>query len=151
MIKLQIADASFHSNGLNLSKLSIVLPYNDCLHTLKWFLVIFRTKLSYTCSSNLNYFREIGCNSFKWAKVATKLGNSRYVGIGHPIWSTLCENSWGAILHHMFCTCFTKEKKNRMKRKEKEKSYYRRFLKITAGSILSSVSREIPTTGGSWG
>ena len=127
----------------SLNKLKIVFK---CL---KWFFKIFRTKLSHTCSSNLNYFREIGCNSFKWAKVATKLGNSRYVGIGHPIWSTLCENSWGAILHHMFCTCFTKEKENRMKRKEKGKSYYRWFFKITAGSSIATAGSylKLPVVG----
>src|SRR5438128_2568374 len=39
--------------------------------------------------------------------------------------------------------------RKRKEKKRKGKSYYRRFLKITAGSILSSISREIPTTGGS--
>ena len=73
---LKIAGTSFHSNDMNLLKLSVVLPYNDYLGTLKWFLVIFRTKLSYTCSSNLNYFREISIKSFKWEKVARKLENS---------------------------------------------------------------------------
>ena len=46
-------------------------------------------------------------NSFNWRKLATKLGNTRYVEIGHPIYSTLCENYRGAILDHIFCTCFT--------------------------------------------
>ena len=48
-------------------------------------------------------------NSFKWGKVATKHGNARHVGIGHPICSTLCENCRSAILHHILCTCFTKK------------------------------------------
>ena len=67
------------------------------------------TELSHTCSSILNYFREIDIKSFKCAKVARKLENPWNLETLNKIWSTYCDNWSGAILHPVFCTWFTKK------------------------------------------
>ena len=105
---VKMAAVTIHCKGSNYPKLSTVLWYNHYLCTLKSFLKKFQSKLSHTCSSNLNYFRKIGIKSFKQAKLARNRENYQYLWIIHTIWSTLCDNWMGAILHHICCTCFTK-------------------------------------------
>ena len=69
----------------------------------------FQSKLSHICSLNWNYFRKINIKSFKCAKLGRNRENSKYLGIIYPIWTTLCDNWMGTILHHIFSTCFTKK------------------------------------------
>ena len=62
---VKMAAMSIHWKGSNYSKLSTVLWYNHYLCNLKLFLSNFQSKLSHTCSSNLNYFWKIAIKLFK--------------------------------------------------------------------------------------
>ena len=73
---VKMAAMAIHWKGSNFSKLSMVLWYNLYLCILKWFLKKYQSKLSHSCSSNLNYFWKIGIKSFKWAKLGRKQENS---------------------------------------------------------------------------
>ena len=77
--KVKMASAAVRWKGSIFSKLLTVLWNNHYFCTLKWFLKKFQSKLSHTCSSNLNYFQKINIKSFK----CTKLGRNRE---NHNIW-----------------------------------------------------------------
>ena len=103
--RFKMVSMTIHREVSIFLELRMVLWYNHYLYTL----MIFANFLGvnyHTCSLNLNYFRDIYINSFKWAKTGRKLENSYYLGFIHLIRYTLCGNYSGIILNHILCTCY---------------------------------------------